>query len=64
MSADPRRAAILISGSGTNLQSLIDTVEQTGIEIRLVISDKADAYGLQRARAAAEPAETPATEKS
>jgi phosphoribosylglycinamide formyltransferase 1 len=43
---------ILISGSGSNLQALIDAIENQqlpGVEIALVVSNKADAYGLQRA---------------
>jgi phosphoribosylglycinamide formyltransferase 1 len=43
---------VLISGSGSNLQALIDAVENQqlpGVEIALVVSNKADAYGLQRA---------------
>jgi len=42
----------LISGSGTNLQSLIDNVEKGQIDgkITVVISNKSDAYGLERAR--------------
>lgn len=45
---------ILISGSGSNLQSIIDAMQSGNlpIDIRAVISNKADAYGLQRARAA------------
>lgn len=43
---------VLISGGGTNLQALIDNVENGRINarIRLVISNKKDAYGLERAR--------------
>ena len=44
--------AVLISGSGTNLQALIDAAaspEYPG-QVRLVISNRRDAYGLQRAR--------------
>jgi len=46
------RVAVLISGSGTNLQSLIDNISRGYIpaEIKCVISDKEDAYGLERAR--------------
>jgi len=46
------RVAVLISGSGTNLQSLIDNISRGYIpaEIKCVISDKKDAYGLERAR--------------
>jgi phosphoribosylglycinamide formyltransferase-1 len=44
--------AVLISGSGTNLQSIIDKAETRylPVEIKCVISDKYDAYGLERAR--------------
>lgn len=48
----PYRVAVFVSGSGSNLQALLDA-RQTGdlgnTEIVLVISDRADAYGLQRA---------------
>lgn len=53
----PLPAAILISGSGTNLQSLIDSAARTGIAISTVISDRADAHGLERARRAGLPAQ-------
>lgn len=46
------RLAVFISGSGTNLQAIIDAIENNqlpGVEIALVISNRADAYGLQRA---------------
>ncbi len=46
------RLGILISGSGSNLQAIIDAIETQqlpGVEIALVVSNKADAYGLQRA---------------
>lgn len=48
----PLRLAVFVSGSGSNLQALIDAVEEDklpGVEIALVISNRADAYGLQRA---------------
>ncbi|MBE3561583.1 MAG: phosphoribosylglycinamide formyltransferase [Ktedonobacteraceae bacterium] len=48
----PLRIAVLISGSGSNLQALIDVIESRempGAEIALVVSNRADAYGLQRA---------------
>jgi phosphoribosylglycinamide formyltransferase-1 len=43
---------VLISGSGTNLQAIINAVAQGNLEatIRLVLSNRADAYGLIRAR--------------
>lgn len=44
--------AVLVSGGGTNLQSLIDASIKNEIsgQIKLVISNKKDAYGLERAR--------------
>ena len=46
--------AVLISGGGTNLQSLIDNIDVGNIngEIKIVISNKEDAYGLVRAKKA------------
>jgi phosphoribosylglycinamide formyltransferase-1 len=46
------KTAILISGSGTNLQSFIDRVAQGSLSIELcgVFSNRPDAYGLTRAR--------------
>ena len=41
---------ILISGSGSNLQSIIDNADNIGVKIECVISNKADAFGLQRAK--------------
>ena len=45
---------VLISGGGTNLQALIDGVNSGTIKgkIRVVISNRKDAYGLERARKA------------
>ena len=45
---------VLISGSGSNLQALIDrsAAGDSPVRIRAVISNRADAYGLERARAA------------
>jgi len=42
---------VLISGSGSNLQALIDAIETDAInaKIELVISNRPDAYGLTRA---------------
>ncbi|HIP52562.1 MAG TPA: phosphoribosylglycinamide formyltransferase [Chromatiales bacterium] len=49
---------VLISGSGSNLQALIDRSQQDlPIEIRAVISNVADAYGLKRAERAGIPTE-------
>ena len=48
---------ILISGNGTNLQAIIDAIQQgLAVEIRAVISSRASAYGLERARQAGIPA--------
>ena len=49
------RVAVLVSGSGTNLQALIDAERDDpdfGGRIVVAGSDRADAYGLQRASAA------------
>lgn len=48
------RAAVFVSGGGTNLQALLDkrgSVIKSG-EIALVISNKADAFALERAKKA------------
>jgi len=52
------QVAVLISGSGTNLQAIIDANAggNLGIDIIGVISDRPDALGLQRARDADIPA--------
>ncbi|WP_102796899.1 phosphoribosylglycinamide formyltransferase [Bowmanella denitrificans] len=49
---------VLISGSGTNLQAILDNIEAGRIHGRVtaVISNQADAYGLERARQADVPA--------
>lgn len=46
------RIAVLASGSGSNLQAIIDAVEAGNlpIEIAVVLSDKKDAFALVRAR--------------
>ncbi|MGM9947021.1 phosphoribosylglycinamide formyltransferase [Floccifex sp.] len=44
------RLAVLISGSGTDLQSIIDHRNQINGDIALVISNRKNAYGLQRAQ--------------
>lgn len=45
--------AVLLSGSGSNLQALLDAeaAGALGATVALVVSDRADAYGLQRALA-------------
>lgn len=51
--SEKTRIAVLVSGGGTNLQALIDA-QKSGIiksgEIVLVISNKKDAYALERAK--------------
>lgn len=52
------KIAVLASGSGTNLQALIDQLHQdenSGVEIAVVISDRRKAYALTRAKEAGIP---------
>jgi phosphoribosylglycinamide formyltransferase 1 len=49
------RVAVLASGSGTNLQAILDSVHGFEAKVVGVASDKADAYALERARAADVP---------
>lgn len=46
------RVAVLVSGGGSNLQSIIDATERLYLKSKIVcvISNKEDAYGLERAR--------------
>jgi phosphoribosylglycinamide formyltransferase-1 len=54
----PVRLAVLLSGGGTTLQNFIDRIAngRLAAEIVLVLASRADAGGLQRARAAGIPA--------
>jgi phosphoribosylglycinamide formyltransferase-1 len=54
--SEPAPIAVLISGSGTNLQALLDA-QQAGASfaVRLVVSNQPDAGGLERARLAGIP---------
>ena len=56
--AKPINLAVLLSGSGRTLQNFIDRVAEGRLDARVsvVISSRADAYGLERARAAGIPA--------
>ena len=60
MNEKKARIAVLVSGGGTNLQAIIDA-ERSGIikngEVVVVISSKADAYALERAKNAGIPGE-------
>lgn len=55
---DPLKIGVLISGSGSNLQAIIDRIADGSLnaEIVLVISSRPDAYGLERAAKAGIPA--------
>lgn len=55
-----QRIAVCVSGGGTNLQAIIDAIDNNLIhdtEIALVVSNKEDAFALERARKAGIPAE-------
>jgi len=49
---EPKNLVVIISGNGSNLQSIIDAIESDRINarIRAVISNNDDAYGLVRAQ--------------
>lgn len=51
------RTVVLVSGSGTNLQAIIDAVAAGSLAVELVavLSDKPEAFGLERARRAGIP---------
>ena len=49
------KIAVCVSGGGTNLQAIIDAIDNgtiTNTEIAVVISNNADAYALERAKKA------------
>ena len=55
--AEPLKIGVLLSGSGTNLQAIIDAAgEGLPVDIVRVVSSRPDAYGIERARAAGIPA--------
>ena len=49
-----RRIAVLVSGRGSNLQAILDAISDGRVDasVAIVISNRADAYGLVRAREA------------
>jgi phosphoribosylglycinamide formyltransferase-1 len=47
MTRSPFTVAVLVSGSGSNLQALLD--DQHGYTITMVLADRTTAYGVQRA---------------
>lgn len=57
-SMDNLKIGVLLSGSGTNLQAIIDAVRDDGLPVDIVrvVSSRPDAYGIERARAAGIPA--------
>jgi phosphoribosylglycinamide formyltransferase 1 len=51
--SDTYRIAVLVSGSGTNLQAILDEVHgRDGVVVDVVVSNRRDATALERARAA------------
>ena len=58
MSRPRFRIVVLLSGSGSNLQAILDATRNgalPGVDIVLVVSDRASAYGLERAARAGVP---------
>ena len=52
----PFRLGVLVSGEGTNLQAILDSLHgREGIEVACVAANRPDARGLERARAAGVP---------
>ena len=58
MAEQKARVAVLVSGGGTNLQAILDA-QKSGVitsgRVALVIANRADAYALERAKAAGVP---------
>ena len=56
--ADSLKLGILVSGSGSNLQSIIDNIEKGSLKanIQVVISNNPDAFGIARAQKHSLPA--------
>lgn len=53
---EPLKIGVLLSGSGTNLQAIIDEIAAgLPVEIVHVLSSRPDAYGIERAKAAGIP---------
>ncbi len=54
---DPLNIGVLISGGGSNLQSLIDHIQEGTLDahVSLVVSSRPDAYGIERAKKAGIP---------
>jgi phosphoribosylglycinamide formyltransferase-1 len=58
MSRDGRTLGVLISGRGTNLQAILDAIREGKLDARIgvVISNKANVLGLERAKKVGAPA--------
>jgi phosphoribosylglycinamide formyltransferase 1 len=58
MITGPARLVVLVSGSGSNLQAILDACAAGGLSAKVVavISNRATAFGLERARRAGIPA--------
>ena len=57
MSSNPLNIAVLLSGSGTNLQAILDAIDagKLDVKVSIVVSSRPDAYGIERAKAAKIP---------
>lgn len=55
--SEPLKIGVLLSGSGTNLQAIIDAVSDDGLPVDIVkvVSSRPDAYGIERAQQAGIP---------
>ena len=51
------KLAVLVSGGGTNLQAILDRIDDLNASVELVISNNRNAYALERARKAGVTAE-------
>lgn len=53
----PKRLIVFISGSGTNLQAIIDAIQngELNAQVALVVSNRKEAFGLKRAEQAGVP---------
>lgn len=51
---EPLKIGVLLSGSGTNLQAIIDAIENDGLPVEIVhvVSSRPDAFGAERAERA------------
>lgn len=57
MTCTPLKIGVLLSGSGTNLQAIIDAIAEDGLPVEIVhvVSSRPDAYGIVRAQEAGLP---------